>query len=138
MSISPFSARPVSPQDERRRARLALLVAAPGSGAIGPTDGALGSGAIGPAVAAPDGGTTGPAAEGMPTYDWYFKELTIRNTRAARPRDCDLAIQLVAERRLDLAPLVTARFPLEQATQALAACADPAQLKVVLDIASSS
>lgn len=80
-------------------------------------------------------GTTAPAADGMPTYDWYFKELTIRNTRAARPRDCDLAIQLAVERRLDLAPLVTARFPLEQAGQALAACADPAQLKVVLDIA---
>jgi L-iditol 2-dehydrogenase len=80
-------------------------------------------------------GTTAPAADGMPTYDWYFKELTIQNTRAARPRDCDLAIQLAAERRLDLAPLVTARFPLEQAGPALAACADSAQLKVVLDIA---
>ena len=31
---------------------------------------------------------------------------------AARPRDCDLAIRLAAERRLELEPLVTARFPL--------------------------
>jgi threonine dehydrogenase-like Zn-dependent dehydrogenase len=79
-------------------------------------------------------GTTLPAADGMPTYEWYMKELTILNPRAARPRDCDLAIRLCAERRLDLAPLVTARFPLEQASQALDACRDAAQLKIVLDI----
>jgi threonine dehydrogenase-like Zn-dependent dehydrogenase len=89
-------------------------------------------------AAVPGVAPTAPAADAMPTYDWYFKELTIRNTRAARPRDCDLAIQLAAERRLDLAPLVTARFPLEQANHALAVCADPAQLKVVLDIAGPS
>jgi threonine dehydrogenase-like Zn-dependent dehydrogenase len=70
----------------------------------------------------------------MPTYEWYLKELTIFSPRAARPRDCDLAIRLSAERRLDLAPLVTARFPLEQAARALEACRDPAQLKIVLDI----
>ena len=68
-------------------------------------------------LAAPGGtvlvyGTTAPAADGLPTYDWYLKELTIRNTRAARPRDCDLAIRLYADHRVDLAPLVTARFPL--------------------------
>ena len=79
-------------------------------------------------------GTTAPAADGLPTYQWYFKELTILNPRAARPRDCDAAIRLAASRRLELAPLVTARFPLAQAGQALAACADPGQLKVMLDI----
>lgn len=91
-------------------------------------------------LAAPGGtvlvyGTTAPTADGLPTYDWYIKELTIRNTRAARPRDCDLAIRLYADRRVDLAPLVTARFPVEQAGQALAACAEPGQLKVILDVA---
>ncbi len=80
-------------------------------------------------------GTTAPKADAMPTYEWYLKELTILNPRAARPRDCDLAIRLCAEHRLDLAPLVTARFPLEHVGQALAACHDPAQLKVVLDVA---
>jgi L-iditol 2-dehydrogenase len=79
-------------------------------------------------------GTTAPAADAMPTYEWYLKELTILSPRAARPRDCDLAIRLCAERRLDLAPLVTARFPLEQVANALDACRDPAQLKIVLDI----
>ncbi len=91
-------------------------------------------------LAAPGGtvlvyGTTAPAADGLPTYDWYLKELTIRGTRAARPRDCDLAIRLYADRRVDLAPLVSARFPVGQAAQALAACAQPGQLKVVLDVA---
>jgi threonine dehydrogenase-like Zn-dependent dehydrogenase len=91
-------------------------------------------------LAAPGGtvlvyGTTAPTADGLPTYDWYLKELTIRSTRAARPRDCDLAIRLYADRRVDLAPLVTARFPVGQAAQALAACAEPGQLKVVLDVA---
>lgn len=91
-------------------------------------------------LAAPGGtvlvyGTTAPTADGLPTYDWYFKELTIRGTRAARPRDCDLAIRLYADRRVELAPLVTARFPVGQAAQALAACAEPGQLKVVLDVA---
>jgi threonine dehydrogenase-like Zn-dependent dehydrogenase len=90
-------------------------------------------------LAAPGGtvlvyGTTA-TADGLPTYDWYLKELTIRGTRAARPRDCDLAIRLYADRRVDLAPLVTARFPVGQAAQALAACAEPGQLKVVLDVA---
>lgn len=77
----------------------------------------------------------GHAAGGpLPTYDWYLKELTIRSPRAARPRDCDLAIQLCAEHRLDLAPLVTGRFPLDHAARALTAIRDPEQLKVVLDI----
>ena len=74
------------------------------------------------------------ACGALPTYDWYLKELTIISPRAARPRDCDLAIQLCAEHRLDLAPLVTGRFPLDYAARALAACQDPEQLKVVLDI----
>ncbi len=75
-----------------------------------------------------------PSADGMPTYDWYRKELTIRCPRAARPRDCAAAIRLCAERRLDLAPLVTARFPLAEVSAAMAACGGAAQLKVVLDI----
>jgi threonine dehydrogenase-like Zn-dependent dehydrogenase len=79
-------------------------------------------------------GTTAPAADGLPTYQWYFKELTILNPRAARPRDCDAAIRLAASRRLELAPLITARFPLAQAGRALAACAEPGQLKVMLDV----
>lgn len=68
-------------------------------------------------------------------YEWYTKELTIHNPRAARPRDCDSAIELCAHRRLDLASLVTVRFPLARLADALAAARDPAQLKVVINVA---
>ena len=54
----------------------------------------------------------------------------------ARPRDCDLAISLCAGRRLDLAPLVTARFPLARVGEALRAARDPAQLKGITDVAA--
>jgi L-iditol 2-dehydrogenase len=72
-------------------------------------------------------------AEFLP-YQWYLKELTIHSPRAARPRDCDSAIGLCAQRRLDLAPLVTGRFPLARLTDALAASRDPAHLKVVVEL----
>jgi L-iditol 2-dehydrogenase len=80
-------------------------------------------------------GITTTAADVTP-YEWYLKELTIRSPRAARPRDIDTAIQLCAEHRLDLGPLVTARFPLTRLPAALAACRDPAQLKVVITVDS--
>ncbi len=76
-----------------------------------------------------------PAAGGLPTYEWYRKELTIRSPRAARPRDYDTAVALAARGRLVLAPLVTARFPLADAARALAACGEPGQLKVLLEVA---
>jgi threonine dehydrogenase-like Zn-dependent dehydrogenase len=73
-------------------------------------------------------------ADAVPTYEWYLKELTIRSPRAARPHDCDTAIRLCAQRRLDLAPLVTGRFPLARLAQALQASREAQHLKVVLDI----
>ena len=75
------------------------------------------------------------SGDGLPTYEAYLKELTIRCPRASRPRDFDTAIRLCADRRLDLAPLVTGRFPLQAVTEALAASEDPAHLKIVLDVA---
>ncbi len=99
----------------------ATLLAAPGGTVIM-------FGTIAPSPAGP------PAADPLPAYEWYRKELVIRCPRAARPRDCDTAIRLAAQGRLDLAPLVTARFPLARAAAALAACSAPEQLKVVLDI----
>jgi L-iditol 2-dehydrogenase len=80
-------------------------------------------------------GITAPSADALPTYEWYNKELTIFSPRAARPRDCDLAVSLCAGRRLDLAPLVTARFPLARVDDALRAARDPAQLKIIIDVA---
>jgi L-iditol 2-dehydrogenase len=77
-----------------------------------------------------------PPAEvgGLPGYRWYFQELTIVNTRAARPRDYDRAVRLAASGALALEPLVTATYPLAHAVEAIDACRDPAQLKVVLKI----
>jgi threonine dehydrogenase-like Zn-dependent dehydrogenase len=54
---------------------------------------------------------------------------------ARRPRDCDLAIALCAGGRLDLAPLVTARFSLTRAADAFQAAREPGQLKVIIDAA---
>jgi L-iditol 2-dehydrogenase len=79
-------------------------------------------------------GITAHATDVTP-YEWYIKELTIHNPRAARPRDCDSAIELCAQHRLDLASLVTARFPLARLADALAATRDQAQLKVVINVA---
>lgn len=70
----------------------------------------------------------------MPTYQWYFKELTIVNSRAARARDYDRAVQLATEGVLDLGPLVTGRFPLAEAASAFEACASSEQLKVMLQV----
>lgn len=75
-----------------------------------------------------------PHAADVTPYEWYTKELTIHSPRAARPRDCDTAIELCAGGRLDLGPLVTVRFPLARLPEALAASRDPAQLKVVIDV----
>ncbi len=50
-------------------------------------------------------------------------------------RDFDAAIRLCADRRLDLAPLVTGRFPLAKVTDALAASEHPEHLKIVLGVA---
>jgi threonine dehydrogenase-like Zn-dependent dehydrogenase len=82
-------------------------------------------------------GATARAADVTP-YEWYLKELTIHSPRAARPRDCDSAIRLCAQHRLDLGPLVTARYPLTELPVALAAGRDPAQLKVVITVDSAS
>lgn len=77
-------------------------------------------------------GTTSPSADDMPTYQWYYKELTIKNPRAARPRDYARAVRLAAAGSLELGRLVTGTYPLVDAEKAFDACRDPAQLKVAL------
>ena len=66
----------------------------------------------------------------IPLYQLYFKEITLHHPRAARPADYEVAIRLAAEKRIELAPLVTARYPLNQAETAFAAARD--NLKVLL------
>ena len=77
------------------------------------------------------GTVTGGGTE-MPYYQLYFKELTLHNPRAAVPRDYDEAIRLAADGRIRLAPLITARYPLEEAGAAFAAAGSGDHLKVLL------
>lgn len=77
------------------------------------------------------GTVTGGGAE-MPYYQLYFKELTLHNPRAALPKDYDEAIRLAAEGRINLGPLVTGRYPLEEAGAAFAAARGGDHLKVLL------
>jgi 2-desacetyl-2-hydroxyethyl bacteriochlorophyllide A dehydrogenase len=81
-------------------------------------------------------GTMGKGADtsGLPFYDLYYKELTVRNPRAARHRDYARAIDLAATKAVELSPLWSASFPLESAADALDAAADSSQLKVTLDL----
>lgn len=72
-------------------------------------------------------------ADAMPTYQWYYKELTIVCPRAARPRDFPRAIAM-ARHKLRLDPLLTAAYPLDAATEALASFGDSDRLKVVLEV----
>jgi threonine dehydrogenase-like Zn-dependent dehydrogenase len=74
-------------------------------------------------------------AERLPTYQLYFKELTVLSPRAARPRDYARGIQLAAGGALRLEPLLTATFRLDDAPGAFQACRETSQLKVALDVA---
>lgn len=72
-------------------------------------------------------------ADDLPLYQLYFKELDVVSARAARPRDYHRAVDLTASGRLDLAPLWSRGFPIEQAAQAFDAVRQPGALKVTLD-----
>ena len=71
----------------------------------------------------------------LPLYQLYYKELTIRNPRAARHRDYERAIALATEGMVKLAPLWTHGYRLEQAAEAFTALrSDPRALKVTLEV----
>jgi 2-desacetyl-2-hydroxyethyl bacteriochlorophyllide A dehydrogenase len=76
------------------------------------------------------------AREGaLPFYDLYFKELTIRNGRAAKAEDFADMIGLVERGAVRLAPLVTHRMALEELEAAIGLVDDSAgrRLKIILD-----
>jgi L-iditol 2-dehydrogenase len=62
----------------------------------------------------------------------HYKELVVTGTTACSTHDCLRAAELVNSDRLDLAPLISQRFPLDQAPAAFAAAQDRKSLKVVL------
>jgi threonine dehydrogenase-like Zn-dependent dehydrogenase len=79
-------------------------------------------------------GTIASAADGLPTYDWYRKELTLFNTRAARPRDFTAAISAVRDGLVSPGRLITSSYPLEDVEAAVAAAARPGEIKVMLTV----
>jgi threonine dehydrogenase-like Zn-dependent dehydrogenase len=80
-------------------------------------------------------GTTAPVADGMPTYEWYRKELTLLNPRAARPRDFTAAISAVRDGLVSPARLITSSYSLDEFEAAVMAAARPEQIKVMLTVA---
>jgi L-iditol 2-dehydrogenase len=63
----------------------------------------------------------------------HYKELRITGTTACSTADCLQAAQIVGSGQIDLAPLITHRFPLSEAAAAFAAAQSHESLKVVLE-----
>jgi L-iditol 2-dehydrogenase len=62
----------------------------------------------------------------------HYKELIVTGATACSTWDCLRAADIVNSGRLDLLPLVTARYPLREAVAAFAAAEDGTQLRVAL------
>ena len=63
----------------------------------------------------------------------HYKELIVTGTTACSTYDCLRAAEIVNSGRMELAPLITSRFPLCEANAAFAAAADGTNLRVALD-----
>lgn len=79
-------------------------------------------------------GTLTGGTEGLPYYQFYFKELTIHNPRAAMPADYERGVKLVADGALDVERIVTHRYSLEEAAGAFEAVQDSSSLKVLMKV----
>lgn len=64
----------------------------------------------------------------------HYKELVVTGTTACSTEDCRRALQLVVSGAVNLAPLISARFPVEQAAAAFAAARDRKNLKIVFEM----
>ena len=62
----------------------------------------------------------------------HYKELLITGTTACSTADCWQAAEIVNHGLVDLSPLISQRFPLNEAVAAFAAAEDRKSLKVVL------
>ncbi len=78
-------------------------------------------------------GTATGGNQGLPYYQLYFKELTIKNPRAATKADYQRAIDLVAAGTINGAPIVSKSFALADANEALDAVRESTTLKVLID-----
>jgi 2-desacetyl-2-hydroxyethyl bacteriochlorophyllide A dehydrogenase len=83
-------------------------------------------------------GTISATSGDFPYYLLYIKELALISSRGARPRDYAAAIDLVSSGRVRLDPLLSGRYPFEQAAEALERFrVDPGVLKVTLSVADT-
>ena len=79
-------------------------------------------------------GTVTGGGAGLPYYQLYFKELTVRNPRAAIADDYARAIELAASGVLDLEPIVTDRVGLSDVSLAFERVQSPDSLKVLMPV----
>ena len=72
----------------------------------------------------------------LPFYEFYFKELSIINARAALPTDFPESIKLVEGGKVNLEPFITHTFPLADVSSALQFLMEPndERLKVILEV----
>jgi L-iditol 2-dehydrogenase len=62
----------------------------------------------------------------------HYRELIVNGTTGCSTADCQAAVQLIESGKIDLAPLVSRRFPLREANAAFSAAAEGDLFKVVL------
>jgi L-iditol 2-dehydrogenase len=63
----------------------------------------------------------------------HYKELVVTGTTACSTYDCWRAAEIVLSHRVDLSPMISARFSFSQVSQAFALAEDRSALKVVFD-----
>ena len=80
------------------------------------------------------GTVTGGGSSGLPYYQLYFKELTVRNPRAAIADDYARAIELAAAGVLDLEPIVTDRVGMAEVSRAFERVRSTDSLKVLMPV----
>ena len=71
----------------------------------------------------------------LPFYQFYFKELTLINARAAKSEDFPATIDLVARGTLNLQALITHVLPLSELGPALGLLESDAdeRMKIIID-----
>ena len=80
------------------------------------------------------GTVTAGGGTGLPYYELYFKELTVRNPRAAIADDYARAIELAASGVLDLEPIVSDRVGMSEVSRAFERTQSADSLKVLMPV----
>lgn len=86
-------------------------------------------------------GVPGPTVDGLRWRDLFFKNVTVHTSvNPDFPRDFPLAMRWIGEGRIDVAPMITHRFPLAQIQQAFETFRDKVDgaCKVLVDFPAGS